>query len=1172
MKQPVSFKPGQSFKVFTAVTFLGLQLAYADLKISTTVRSNSEGSVSNRHIQDLNKYRQKYFYGKDGKIDLAKLENLKAFLIQQKEQLLHSAKMNKKTNLILVHGYDQDEAEEKGLEAQNENAEALAPFIFALEHIEDLKKNIDSLSDSQIHERVETILLFITAGYSPYPQGIFTKAFDRGKSLVRNFFDFNKNDRNLVQASNLLDPQTNEFLSAQKITELQNNDKDISKLNPPSSAFWTNNSVESYDPHNEIYFEEKLFPPKSIEVPVFLYKRMGNGNIKIKTEWTDANDLDKKGKPKKKDVTIRLGHEVYASLLSAHLYRSVGYPAIPNVFRKKIKLDLGDISFEQFVTEWKAAHGLEQGSPLTHIERIAGENAVYIKNANLEAYPDDDKYRKLGPFRMGDNGLGNRREYRAMVLLNALISLQDQFEYQSRVDAYRNNKKSLWQPLYFIADIGQSLGIPTWGNTGTANEYTWEFTWTDDNEVKLFWVSIFNSRTWEKTTYSDVKWLARRVAQLKTKQIDAMVKASGLPDPVAAIYAEKIKSRINKMIKDFDLDKDGSSYHKVKTTGELSQMYPKYIDEKGYLKNGVQQIKDNTVPLLGNQYTPLQAIKATALNAFANTLTKMITDAVLTEKVTAGGLIEFDLGKSHLDSGQIFEATRKIDVNSEVGPDQRRYLIKDKLSLGLPIGIDNDNFKTPVSLYYVFSYEFVHSVDSISEIATRRFFKKINPFEIDNLRENLNKGEQLYITHSYGASIGRVKAKGLDQLQVEAALVGISKQTIKTVYFTKSDTLLEAYVTHFQNKNIKTGVDVRAAFKLALMYQKNKSRQSRSYYKIDLLAKSKKQTEQYNQAFNKALIDNDFSEVDQIIEPITVIEKNKTSSLNLGLFLWSRDSNTSVSEISLNNKSILLAKKSIFHDRSFDRIWNDKKSGLQISLLNFFGNLTNEGEAFDVAFEGSLNNEKNQLERFEVNLSFTRRDRYTKRKDFYTEFIKYFNDRSGEKNYIKFQTPEEIEQYQELIGLMRWQLNSKAVIDLLKAMSNVENLKHMPMPPQPQTHRHQPHDNHNVMARRAQKILTVLQGKSPTNQKQLVKTSKEIVGLIEDFIGSKGKHAALIRKHVSNDDIWVITSIEEMLDLTNPTFRLRNDYWAPEIGRFQGHSDLDIFRRTQLQNPILLEQ
>lgn len=1156
-----------AIRILTVVSLFTMQTFAASLGKST-LYSNSEGAVSFRHVHDLNVYRQKYFYNSNGEIDLVKIDQLTAFLNQQKNLLLNSAKLSKKTNLIFNHGYEQIEAEKKGLQAQDEEAESIAPILFALEHVEDLKKNISTMTNAQIHEKVETILLFVAAGYTVYPEGIFTTAIDRSKSLLRNFFDFKKNDQGLVQASNLIDPQTKGFLSDAQITKLQSEGKDISQLNPPSSAFWTDNDIESYDPLNEIYWGKQLFPDKDIAIPVFKYKRMGNGNIKIKIEWTDEKDLNKKGEPKKKDVTIRLGHEAYATPISSHLARIIGYPANPNIFRKKIKLELGKTSFEQFVNEWLAAHGSEQGSPLTHIERIKGENAVYIKNANLEAYPENDVYRKMGPFRMGDNGLNNRREYRALVLYNALISLEDQFEYQTRVDAYRENKKSLWQPLFYISDVGQSLGIPTWGNTGTVNEYTWNFTWQNDSEVKLFWISIFNSRTWEKTTYSDVKWMARRMARIKSSQIDDILRASGMPAPAQALYAEKIKSRLNKMIKDFDLDKEGFIGHNIKTPAQLAAIYPKYIDQKGYLKDGAQQIEGNTIPILGNAFTPYQMIKSYIFNTFTNTIGKLISEKTLTEKITSGGLAEFNLGQVESETGKIYEASRKVSVNNEIGPNQRRYKIKDTLSIGVPIGFNNDRLQTPASLYYLISFDYIYSVDTLRETLTKNFFKRLNPAELGNIKENLKNGEQLYINHSYGASIGEVKVKLLEQLQVEAALIGLSRQKIKTMYFTKSDTLLEAFTTNYTGKGFKTGFDIRAAVRLALNYQKNKSESTKNYYKIDLLNQTDQEIGQSNGAFTKALVDNDFTDLDQLSPPLKVEETTIASHLGAGLFVWNRDSTTSVSDLNIQDKNIILAHKNVSHDRAFDRVWNNKKSGADISVLNFAGNLTNEGQSMDIAFEGALNAENNQFDKFEVNLSFSASDRYTTKKEFYNSFVKYFNERSGEKTYIDFVVPERIEQYLNLSGLMRWQLSSKAVIMLLKAITNKQNLSHIPSMGRS---KNQHMDQQDILVMRANKILAVLEkpDQKQITKKQLQGAAKATVEVIEAFVGSKGQNVAQIRKYVADKDLWIVTSIENMLDLTNPTFRPRQDYWAPEIGQFQGHSDLDIFRRTRLQAPIL---
>lgn len=1155
-----------SFAVLTIIGLVSNSSSAAALPgTAQGFASNSEGAVSAAHLQTFTQYRKQYFFDESGRLDLTRVSKLEKFLSEEKARLMSSAKLSKKHNMIDKFGYGQDKAEKQGLDAQSKEAEALAPFIFALEHINDLKKNKDQMSRPAIEEKVETILLFFAAAYTVYPDGILTKIRDRGTTLIRNFLDVKKNDSDQVPASNLLDPKTGQFMTLAQVREMQKQKKDISVLNPPSSAFWTNNNVESYDPKNEIYYGLQLFPKREIEIPVFHYKRMGNGNIKIKTYWLDENDRNKKGEPKEKEVTLRLGHEALATPASSHFARIMGFPANPNTFRKKVKLVLGKTSFDQFVKEFIHAHDMEQGSPLTHVERIPNENAVYLKNANLEAYPKEDIYRKMGPFRMGDNGFGNRREYRAMPLYLALIGMADEFEYQTRVDAYRTSKNSMWQPLFFMSDVGQSLGIPTFGNPGTANEFTRKFTWTSDDSVKLFWVSTFNYRSWEKMSYSDLKWMARRLARVSSAQIESIFIESGFPAPVAALYSEKMKSRINGMLKDFGLMREGYKEHVVKSDKELAKQFPAYIDEKGYLRSKVQQIEGNTQPLLGKGYTPYQMVKAAVYEAISGALSNAIKLS-LPETLTEGGLVEFDLGKSYGGSGRIYESTRKISVNSEIGSTQHRYLLKDKVSVGIPIGIASEHLVTPASIYYVFSFEFIHSVDTLEEALRQDFFKKMNPFEVTSIREKLKKGEQLYVTHSYGASSGHLKLKAIDQMQVEAALLGWNKQTIKTVYFTKSDDFLEVFVDNYSGgTQFKTGFDVKAIARFAMMYNKNKSQKTQSYYMLDLLNQPEPEKQALNEAFELALVENDFSQMDLRVTPQKLVEKTRSSAFDLGLILWNASQNTQVSEIEFNDKKIIMAQKNSSYDRSFDRIWNDKKSGAGISIANALGNLTNEGEKVEISLEGTLNSDQNRFARLEMNLSFAKRDDYTQKKHLQSKIFDYFNVRSGESKYIDYVAPKQVKQYLELIGTMRWQLSEKAIKDLLTALSDEKNLEHLR---NAFDHDKGPQlDAAQILAGKAAKALKRLERGG--SKKKLKEFSENLVDIISEFVGATGEHVALIRRFVKDDDIWMVTRIEELLKQTNPSFNLRHDYWAPEVGKFQGHSDLNVFRRTKLQRPIL---
>ncbi|XGC79676.1 hypothetical protein ACES2L_10085 [Bdellovibrio bacteriovorus] len=1144
------------------VGFLLLLILFPSLLWGSSFYSPSEGIISAGHDDALNKYRAAYFYS-GGSIDPQKLERLIVFLEHHKGLLMDSAKLNRKTNLIFTHGYENEKAEKEGLEAQNEEAETIAPILFALEHTQELKAAYRRMSPQQIHEKVETILLFIAAGYTPYPMTLFSKASDRLKNLAENFYEFSIDDTAKVQASNLL--LNGKFADQESLKAARRQGLDLSTLDPPSSPIWTDNSVEEYDPTKEKYLGKKFFPPKTDSLPVFHYERMGNGTIKFKTHWLDQNDLNKKGKPKKKDVTLRVGFEAYVAPVVNHLARIIGYPANPTTFRTQIKLVLGDTTFEHFLSQWRSVHGLEMGSAMTHIERIPTENAVILKNVTLEAYPDKDEYRRMGPFRMGDNGLRNRREYRAMVLYNALIALQDQFEYQSRVDAFKDPVRG-WSPIFFISDTSSALGLPGFlGYVGTVNLYPWEFTKIHKDKIHLFFLSVFDHRTWKDTTYSDVKWLARRMARIQTWQIDSIMAESGFPAPARALYAEKIKSRLNKMIIDFDLQKEGFKFHPVLGKSDLSAIYPDYINEQGLLKEGSQEIPGNTLPILGNRFTPLQAAIVLGINQLQNRFLALFNPA---NYGTANFVV--DLGTTTVHGGLAFAASRAVSVNPELGPGQKRYLLKDKISISLPIGLVSDRITTPIGLYYTYTFEYLHSVSTMKEVGTNRFFSLLNPFSIYEIRRTLGTGEQLFVTHSIGASIGRSKTKIIDDIQIDAALLGLSISAIKTVYFAKPhDTLLEVTTDHIRSAALDSGIDVRTYVQLAAHVHASRAKRTYRLYRIDTLNETAQGQQQLQEAFDTALIDNDFSSLDQLVTPHELSDLSKNKNFQLGFIFWNYGSDSGVNAVEANGQKVILAHKYRSYDRSFNRIWNERTTtGYFDGAFNFVGHFWGEGQHISINLEGTPDENNLQFKDLEVIINLSMFDNYCTRKEFEEDFKDFFEERSGIDNYIRFKMPVELEVYPEIHGTMRWQLSKAALRSLLENVSSPSNIRYLSI-----TRGYdrfiRPNDPIDDVSKGARKILRAWNKK--TSDYSLDQQAKDIVAVLDRLIGKRAKHISHVRDFVRDQDIWMITSISNMLELSHPTFRHQKEgvYWAPEIGKFQGHSYMERFRRHNLLDPVI---
>ncbi|XGC79675.1 hypothetical protein ACES2L_10080 [Bdellovibrio bacteriovorus] len=1113
--------------------------------------SASEGVIASGHDLSLNTYRHTYFYS-NGHIDSGKLEDLIRFLEHHKNLLMDSAKLNRKTNLIFTHGYENDKAEKEGLEAQSEEAEAIAPIIFALEHTRELKNKHSSMTVQQIHEKVETILLFFAAGYTPYPVNMFTDVKENIKNWGENFFEFAIDDSGSTQASNLL--LNGKFADQKTLREARRRGLDLSTLDPPSSPIWSDNEVENYNPANEVYFGKRFFPPKSDSLPVFHYERMGNGTIKFKTHWYDETERTKKGKPKKKDVTLRVGREAYVTPAVNHLARIIGYPAIPSTFRSQIKLELGDTTFEHFLSEWRTIHGLQMSTAMTHIERIHGENAVILKNVTLEAYPDKDEYRKMGPFRMGNNGLRNRREYRAMVLYNALIALQDEYEYQSRVDAVKDPVKG-WLPIFFISDTGSSLGIsflPDFlGYVGTVNMFPWEFTKVYNDKVRLGWLSLFDHRTWKDTTYSDVKWLARRMARIQSWQIDSIMAESGFPAPVGALYAEKFKSRLNKMMMDFDLHKEGFKPHQVLTYSELAGKYPEYINEQGYLKERAQEIPGNTLPILGKSFTPFQGVIALGINKLQNKFLELFNP-------TAHGKSNFviDIGTVEVQGGISFAASRAVSVNPELGPGQKRYLLQDKISISLPIGLVSDRITTPLGLYYTYTFEYFHSVSTLRETGTKRFFALFNPFSIYEIRRSLKTGEQLFVTHSIGASIGKSKTKIIDDIQIDAALLGLSISAIKTIYFAKPhDSLLEVSTDHIKTASLQSGLDIRTYLRLAAHARATRAKRTYRLYRVDTLNETEQGQLQLQEAFDTALIHNDFTSLDKLIRPHELNDLAKSKHFQLGAIFWNYGSDTGVNSVEANGQQVILAHKNRSYDRSFGRVWTEKTTtGIFDGALNFVGNFWGEGQYTSINLEGTPDESGRKFKELEVIISLSMFDNYCTRKEFENDFKEFFEERSGTDNYIRFKMPAELSVYPELHGTMRWQLSKKAVRSILENIGGPSNIREL------------------TIIQTARRLLRAWEGK--ISDYTLDHQAKDLVHILDRLIGKRGKHISELRYLAQEEDIWVITSISNMLALSHPTFRdqQRNIYWAPEVGKFQGHNYMARFRRHNLLDPILTEK
>ncbi len=163
---------------------------------------------------------------------------------------------------------------------------------------------------------------------------------------------------------------------------------------------------------------------------------------------------------------------------------------------------------------------------------------------------------------------------------------------------------------------------------------------------------------------------------------------------------------------------------------------------------------------------------------------------------------------------------------------------------------------------------------------------------------------------------------------------------------------------------------------------------------------------------------------------------------------------------------------------------------------------------------------------------------------------------------------------------MRWQLSSGAVVDIMKAASDWNNLRFLETRRDDHEYSGVLVDPREEVSFRANRFLNGLGALSKgdgtgrltkRDHESLRDLAEDAILVIRRLIGEKGERLALLRSWTSDNKIWVLTSFYQVLDLSHPAFRTTKGqlYYAPEIGKFQGHSLLKQFRRRNLMQPIL---
>jgi hypothetical protein len=209
---------------------------------------------------------------------------------------------------------------------------------------------------------------------------------------------------------------------------------------------------------------------------------------------------------------------------------------------------------------------LEKVQDLT---KFLGKEFVTFKTSMVE-YKFEEGYHRGGPISLSHLGAKEDRVKRGLFLFNSWIRNYDAKDDNARsvvVEDFQGEDKKY---LEFYHDLGASLG-PN-GRSGLFNEldegkdyisYGSSLIYKDGlskfitlpGNSRIFFPGLlaYRPESWEQATFSDLRWMARKITKLSRKDLEEIVKLTYLPSFSQRVFVDKLLKRRDRIAEVFDL-------------------------------------------------------------------------------------------------------------------------------------------------------------------------------------------------------------------------------------------------------------------------------------------------------------------------------------------------------------------------------------------------------------------------------------------------------------------------------------------------------------------------------------------------------------------------------------------------------------------------------------------
>ena len=748
---------------------------------------------------------------------------------------------------------------EKSHNKAKENSSIHSRYMIAFNQyliplLEDLRKKVqggekEKILDGIAADFIRGFLTFYTpnAYRTSWPfdikMGLIVKRTVKPETFKKNSLKVEASNlivekENLSDLNNCLNKKVKlgDYLTSLQIEDLKKCSYDISTLNPGVSPLWKNPTKDEIE---QIHIENiEKFPTPQQQV---FFKKVilrGQGSPKFKVAYKKNDDTFE-------TIKLKLANEVHVDKSLSKILELMGFNQDQMIYRDKVKMFLKDTTFEEFESLYANKYGPGGLQSFIHEKGGSGEHKyVIMKDVLFESKSSDEL--RLGPVDFGSWDLMNRREFRSFVLVLSWLGVVDTKLANFRYVLRKTNDSYI--PLVRLQDLGYSLGPSIFlrkprnflsaGVAYTVNEFDTTFVKTNKNKshIKLLWNDFgHRKRNTVSTTYSDLRWMARKIAKIRSRDIYKSFINSGMPEPVAKVFHLKLIHRRNHLVKSFELENEIPLYKVPKLKN-----YNPYKEQKNPpIKNGkvtqtVFEDKTNVVHLKQTWATLLTKLASFNIPIYQWEESKYASN---TTSLLGLNSLQNDLGialvpsssfqsEIPLDFGIKAILTRKVQGNPQtinINKKNNLFRITDEVTLQFDLNssiLDRILKKIKfigghlnISLFEK-RYQYIHYTDQaskgfISSFRLHKVLKNLEDFAVYNIKE-------LELIRSYSrvgigaqAGIGTYLTKPF--LTNEMSFFGNIHTRNSKYYYRDQYGQLHVYLDQLKSKNIGSNLDVLSA-------------------------------------------------------------------------------------------------------------------------------------------------------------------------------------------------------------------------------------------------------------------------------------------------------------------------------------------------------------------------